>query len=222
MTLSRWLRDYVYISLGGNRGGPTRRDVNLFLTMLLGGLWHGAAWTFVVWGALQGVGLVVERRITERRQLAGAAHLIAAVAQDGGHGGTVPAVAPDGGRAGKSERRAAAATARRQAWVGWLITFHFICLGWVFFRAPSLGAAFDVLGQLLTGWGQPSTLSLLLVGTIVAVIALQFLPREIPARAMALASGLPVGLLAVGFGMLLVLIDLLGPDGVAPFIYFRF
>ena len=54
------------------------------------------------------------------------------------------------------------------------------------------------------------------------MLALQFLPREIPARAMALASGLPVGLLAVGFGMLLVLIDLLGPDGVAPFIYFRF
>ena len=54
MTLSRWLRDYLYIPLGGNRGGPRRTYRNLMLTMLLGGLWHGAAWTFVVWGAIHG------------------------------------------------------------------------------------------------------------------------------------------------------------------------
>ncbi|MCK1677153.1 MBOAT family protein [Bradyrhizobium sp. 150] len=59
MTLSRFLRDYLYISLGGNRRGPLRRHLNLFVTMLLGGLWHGAAWTFVVWGALHGLGLLV-------------------------------------------------------------------------------------------------------------------------------------------------------------------
>jgi alginate O-acetyltransferase complex protein AlgI len=54
MTLSRFLRDYLYIGLGGNRKGPFRRYVNLWLTMLLGGLWHGAGWTFVVWGAMHG------------------------------------------------------------------------------------------------------------------------------------------------------------------------
>ena len=54
MTLSRFLRDYLYIPLGGNRKGPSRRYVNLFLTMLLGGIWHGAGWTFVMWGALHG------------------------------------------------------------------------------------------------------------------------------------------------------------------------
>jgi len=59
MTLSRFLRDYLYIPLGGNRHGPVRRHVNLLLTMLLGGLWHGAAWTFVFWGGLHGVYLVV-------------------------------------------------------------------------------------------------------------------------------------------------------------------
>jgi alginate O-acetyltransferase complex protein AlgI len=59
MTLSRFLRDYLYISLGGNRKGPSRRYINLALTMLLGGLWHGAAWTFVVWGALHGVFLAI-------------------------------------------------------------------------------------------------------------------------------------------------------------------
>ena len=55
MTLSRFLRDYLYIPLGGNRKGPARRYVNLLLTMLLGGLWHGAGWTFVIWGALHGL-----------------------------------------------------------------------------------------------------------------------------------------------------------------------
>ncbi|WP_317932093.1 MBOAT family O-acyltransferase [Halioxenophilus sp. WMMB6] len=59
MTLSRFLRDYLYITLGGNRKGKLRRHANLLMTMLLGGLWHGAAWTFVVWGALHGGFLVI-------------------------------------------------------------------------------------------------------------------------------------------------------------------
>jgi alginate O-acetyltransferase complex protein AlgI len=58
MTLSRFLRDYLYVSLGGNRRGPVRRYLNLFLTMLIGGLWHGAGWTFVAWGALHGFYLI--------------------------------------------------------------------------------------------------------------------------------------------------------------------
>ncbi|MBI4292419.1 MAG: MBOAT family protein [Betaproteobacteria bacterium] len=59
VTLSRFLRDYVYFSLGGNQRGRIRRYLNLLLTMLLGGLWHGAGWTFVIWGALHGLGLTV-------------------------------------------------------------------------------------------------------------------------------------------------------------------
>ncbi|MDQ6811252.1 MAG: MBOAT family protein, partial [Actinomycetota bacterium] len=60
MTLSRFLRDFLYIPLGGNRGGRLRMSRNLMITMVLGGLWHGAAWTFVLWGAFHGVGLVLE------------------------------------------------------------------------------------------------------------------------------------------------------------------
>jgi D-alanyl-lipoteichoic acid acyltransferase DltB (MBOAT superfamily) len=61
MTLSRFLRDYLYIPMGGNRRGPARQVTNLFLTMLLGGLWHGAGWTFIVWGALHGIFLAIQR-----------------------------------------------------------------------------------------------------------------------------------------------------------------
>ena len=61
MTLSRFLRDYLYIALGGNQKGPARRYINLMATMLLGGLWHGAGWTFVIWGGLHGLALVVHQ-----------------------------------------------------------------------------------------------------------------------------------------------------------------
>jgi D-alanyl-lipoteichoic acid acyltransferase DltB (MBOAT superfamily) len=59
ITLSRFLRDYLYIPLGGNRRGPVRRYMNLSITMILGGLWHGASWTFIAWGALHGLYLLV-------------------------------------------------------------------------------------------------------------------------------------------------------------------
>jgi D-alanyl-lipoteichoic acid acyltransferase DltB (MBOAT superfamily) len=64
ISLSTWLRDYLYISLGGNRRGPARTYANLLLTMLLGGLWHGAAWNFVLWGLWHGAGLLSERALT--------------------------------------------------------------------------------------------------------------------------------------------------------------
>ena len=70
ITLSRWLRDYLYVPLGGNRGSRVRTGVNLLLVMLLGGLWHGAAWTFVAWGAIHGAGLAIERALGLQRSLA--------------------------------------------------------------------------------------------------------------------------------------------------------
>ena len=72
MTLSRFLRDYLYIPLGGNRQGPGRRMANLMLTMILGGLWHGAGWTFVLWGALHGIYLMINtlwRAILQRAEI---------------------------------------------------------------------------------------------------------------------------------------------------------
>jgi alginate O-acetyltransferase complex protein AlgI len=81
ITLSEWLRDYLYIPLGGNRRGRVRTYVNLMITMLLGGLWHGANWTFVVWGLLHGAGLSVHKFWLERRSAAGGARRDGSVAR---------------------------------------------------------------------------------------------------------------------------------------------
>jgi len=63
ISLSSWLRDYLYISLGGNRISPGRTMINLMITMLIGGLWHGASWLFVIWGGLHGLYLLIENVI---------------------------------------------------------------------------------------------------------------------------------------------------------------
>ena len=84
ISLSSWLRDYLYIPLGGNRRGNMRRDVNLMTTMLLGGLWHGASFNFVIWGGLHGAALAIERvwnnRVAARFPKMGAAGMILGVA----------------------------------------------------------------------------------------------------------------------------------------------
>lgn len=71
ISLSTWLRDYLYIPLGGNRRGRIRTDVNLMLTMLLGGLWHGAGWTYILWGAWHGMALVIQNHTLKRTRLNG-------------------------------------------------------------------------------------------------------------------------------------------------------
>jgi D-alanyl-lipoteichoic acid acyltransferase DltB (MBOAT superfamily) len=108
ITLSRFLRDYIYIPLGGNRRGEFRTYSNLMVTFLLGGLWHGAGWTFVFWGFLHGVALVLHRAWS---------------------------------RLGF----------RLWSWFAWLITFNFINISWVFFRANTWDDAIKVISGMCCG-----------------------------------------------------------------------
>ena len=181
MTLSRWLRDYLYIPLGGNRKGRLLTYRNLLLTMLLGGLWHGAAWTFVIWGGIHGAGLAVERALGWRPASRGA------------------------------------------RWFGRVLTFHVVCFAWVFFRADSLGRARQVLERLFTAWGQPSPLVTTSVVLAIAVgLGCQYLRPGAVAATLRGFQRLPVVAQAAVVGVALTLILTLGPEGVAPFIYFRF
>jgi alginate O-acetyltransferase complex protein AlgI len=181
MTLSRWLRDYLYIPLGGSHKGRVRTYVNLMITMLLGGLWHGAAWTFVAWGAIHGTGLCIERAIGRRP------------------------------------------TSTAGIWFGRILTFQIVCFAWVFFRADSFGRAWQILQRLFDAWGQPSPLvTTSVVVAIVFGIGVQYVRPSalswIELRFGRLATVLQAACLAV----CLLVIDALGPQGVAPFIYFRF
>ncbi|NLV54688.1 MAG: MBOAT family protein [Acidimicrobiales bacterium] len=186
MTLSFWLRDYLYIPLGGNQGGERRRDLNLFLTMVIGGLWHGAAWTFVVWGAIHGVALVAERRILAAREAAGKVP------------GTFSPV------------------------IRWAVTFHVVCLAWVFFRADSFGAAFTLLWRLVAAPGVGEAVTPMLVFVVVAMVAAQFVPSEAVDRVQVVFSRSAPIVQALALAIGLLLVDALGPEGVAPFIYFQF
>jgi len=116
ISLSSWLRDYLYIPLGGNRGGRLATYRNLLITMLLGGLWHGAAWTFVAWGALHGSYLVVEHAVRARRS---------------------------GGEKAAERPRAETPVLADLAHVA--LTFVLVVVAWVFFRAASMHDAFVVL-----------------------------------------------------------------------------
>ena len=185
ISLSTWLRDYLYKPLGGNRGGRLNTYRNLLLTMLLGGLWHGAAWKFIAWGALHGGGLAVERMLEPwigRRALSPAAKII-----------------------------------------GTLIVFHFVCLAWIFFRAEDFAVASLYIGGLASGWGEgmqqagPFVVALIAIG-----LAGQFTPDALFERVALAFARVPSWGLGAMAGIVVALINALGPEGVAPFIYFRF
>ncbi len=151
ITLSRFLRDYLYIPLGGNRRGAARRYLNLFVTMLLGGLWHGAGWTYIAWGALHGVFLVVnhawnglaDRLPGVRRVSTTMPYLVSAL----------------------------------------VLTQLCVVVAWVFFRAGSLGAAWQVVGALVGFSGatpgdyQPTVTSTQLAGVALGYFACIALPN---------------------------------------------
>ena len=124
MTLSRFLRDYLYIRLGGNRFGAPRRYFSLMSTMILGGLWHGAGWQFVIWGGLHGVYLVIN-------------HAWARF-------GLYSQIERSGSRIGM----------RLYGLASWLTTFLAVVFAWVFFRAHSVEQAIPVLEAMIgrNGW----------------------------------------------------------------------
>jgi alginate O-acetyltransferase complex protein AlgI len=193
MTLSRFLREYLYIPLGGNRHGASRTAIAVMTTFVLGGLWHGAAWTFVVWGALHGLALVCYR------------------AWD---------------RTGLALPRP----------IAWCLTFLFVMIAWVFFRAPSLAAATSMLGAMAgmtaaSAAGQSSFMELAaalkpdaqssalwIAAILVAGVVVTALRRNSNVMVREFHPAWP-NAVAVTLGLLASVLQL---GKVAPFIYFNF
>lgn len=206
ISLSTWLRDYLYRALRGNKrdAGP-RMYRNIFITMLLGGLWHGANWTFVIWGAIHGVGLGAERFIKTRWHSLRQSRRLS----------TAGAVAA-------SEYPEQPAANRVAAIVGWLITFHLFTLAAIFFRSPELDTALEFFATMFSFQGGADLLTPFLFLLTAGAVAVQFLPGRGIERFAEKAADWPALALGLMLGGGLLLIEMIGPTGVAPFIYFQF
>lgn len=135
ISLSSWFRDYLYIPLGGNRVPRPRWFLNLFIVFLVSGLWHGANWTFVVWGALHGVYLIVGIVTHDARST---------MWDRFGGWHSAP---PDWWRGERGIAAALRLPAIRE-WISVLATFHLVLFAWIFFRANSIGDAFLILQRM--------------------------------------------------------------------------
>jgi alginate O-acetyltransferase complex protein AlgI len=188
ISLSTWLKDYLYISLGGNRKGRIRTYVNLMITMLLGGLWHGPAWRFVVWGGLHGAALSVHKYVIGRFEL------------------------PDS-----------------KAWqiFSAILTFHFVCFCWIFFRAADIGTVGQMLYQIATEFhlsvisqfvtGYSGVFALMLLGYV-----LHFMPDSIVEQTQERVINMPLALKAVCIVVIIATVIQVKSAEVQPFIYFQF
>lgn len=192
ISLSSWLRDYLYISLGGNRKGKVRQYVNLIITMFLGGLWHGASWNFVLWGVLHGVALAVHKfwmSLTGRKK----------------------------GEQSHGIRR----------FFGVVVTFHFVCFCWIFFRNADFATSVDMLRQIFTVF-RPQLLPQLLAGywEVFALMGLgymlHFLSDSWERACTKTVIRLPLLGKAVLMIALIYLVIQMKSSDIQPFIYFQF
>ncbi|MEP6712953.1 MAG: MBOAT family O-acyltransferase, partial [Ferruginibacter sp.] len=183
ITLSAWLRDYLYIPLGGNRKGKFRTYINLMITMLLGGLWHGANWTFVVWGALHGFYLMVEKFIQDFKPRLKPKLEIAQHAEVAIKGVTAPRFLK---------------TVQSSNFLLALFTFFLVNVTWVFFRSPDFTSAWRMLISMFShvpnGAVLLSTLTIIKVSVIIfAMLAFHWMMRN--TRILTVANKMPWWLL---------------------------
>ncbi|HCZ35993.1 MAG TPA: membrane-bound O-acyltransferase family protein [Cytophagales bacterium] len=193
MSLSSWLRDYLYISLGGNRKGKVRTYINLFLTMLLGGLWHGAAFRFILWGALHGLALGLHKFILSFKW----APIQNSFLKNGSNVLSI------------------------------LLTFHFVCFCWIFFRAQDMDTAWQVLSQITNHFspgiffdfvmGYKAVLFLMVLGYI-----LHFIPAPVEQRAEHWVTNLSLTEKAAIVFITILIVIQTKSAGIQPFIYFQF
>ena len=192
ISLSTWLRDYLYISLGGNRKGKIRQLFNLMITMLLGGLWHGASLNFLLWGGMHGFALVVHKLVMQVR-----------------------------GKTKEIESRGFLRLA------GIVLTFHFVCLTWIFFRHASFSAAIDMINQILFKFNA-GVFPQLVTGywKVFILMGIGFFLHFLPKKSEVMFSGtitrMPLLVKAFVFLALIFFVMQIKSSDIQPFIYFQF
>lgn len=194
ISLSTWFRDYVYIPLGGKRVSSRRWALNILLVFVLSGLWHGASWTFLIWGGLHGGYYLLEKFFAPYA---------------------------------RGLCRSCRLSAKVQAGLQMVVTFHLVLFAWVFFRADSLHDALFILSRLgttLTGaiyWGSSSVSTVLGLGWLGVLLATQWLQYHHRLPLYGSPVRVPVPLRWCGYLAMLFGISLFGKSG-NDFIYFQF
>jgi D-alanyl-lipoteichoic acid acyltransferase DltB (MBOAT superfamily) len=206
ITLSSWLRDYLYIPLGGNRKGEVRTYINLMITMLLGGLWHGASWTFVVWGALHGTYLCVERLFREK------------------FAGNPNRMATEMVMKKASFVPGFIKSSNLNNFFLALITFFLVNVTWVFFRATDFSTAWRMLssmfGQAKQGAPLLTTLDVIKVSTVITgILIFHWIMRN--TSVLKVAAKIKWWSLAGVWALLLIALIVSQKSGDS-FIYFQF
>ena len=206
ITLSAWLRDYLYIPLGGNKKGKIRTYFNLMITMLLGGLWHGANWTFVVWGGLHGFYLWVEKFFKDLKT-----KTILPVSTTGDITATVVKAGVPLNKTGRNFLLA-------------LLTFFLVNVTWVFFRAADFSTAWNMLGSMFgIGNGGDALLTTLAIIKVTVIITLMMLFHWFMRNTTILSTAykLPWWIMGIIWAVILLLL-ILSQESSSSFIYFQF
>ncbi len=209
MSLSSWLKDYLYISLGGNRVGKFRQYLNLMITMILGGLWHGAHFNFIVWGAMHGVALAYDKMrmsVNDRINAWAASR-----------------------RKVKDERPTLLKKINRfrKKAGGIFITFHFVCLCWIFFKSSSFEDAKIIINQILynfngSAWKPMLEAYGIVFGVMLVGYIIHFLPKVYETFSVLVLSKITmVGRIAIMLIFIWIIIQVKQADQVMP-IYLQF
>jgi D-alanyl-lipoteichoic acid acyltransferase DltB (MBOAT superfamily) len=197
MSLSFWLRDYLYFPLGGNRRGRIRTYVNILITMAVGGLWHGASWNFLLWGGFHGIGISATHLFKDvKKKIKGGAGLSSGI------------------------------RSRVLDVLKWFFTFIFVSVGWVFFRAGSIGEATAILHRIIefnvSARGFSHFTAPLAACIIAAVLLYDVFRVKLVETASRLLYDVPLVFEVLMLGLLFGLLLRLAPDGVPEFIYYQF
>jgi alginate O-acetyltransferase complex protein AlgI len=195
ISLSTWLRDYLYIPLGGNKRGRFNTYRNLFLTMLLGGLWHGAAWTFVAWGAFHGIVLAIERWFGELKAANGEA---------------------------EHEKALPPHVAIRRHVRRTVLTFHLVLVGWIFFRSPNFATVRLIFERLLSGTTHHNNLPLPIVIAVGVGLVTHFIPEGAFRKLQQKLSELPFPAQGALLFATMVVLRQFSQAELVPFVYFQF
>jgi alginate O-acetyltransferase complex protein AlgI len=200
MSLSSWLKDYLYISLGGNRVGKVRQYINLMITMLLGGLWHGASFNFIVWGGMHGLALAFDKL---RMSLVARFNSF------------------------QEETFGRVLSSKLVHVLGVLLTFHFVCFCWIFFKAATFHDAGIIITQIFTNFSASSFSPLISAyGTVFTVMLIgyifHFIPKSYEYFSVNFLSKITlVGRIAVLLIFIWIVIQVKQADQVMP-IYLQF